>query len=319
VLSGRLTPQHQAVVRAELGGTVLEVRADQGQQVTRGQLLARIDESATRAQLASAVTAAASAQNAVAVAERDVERQQALVEAGAVAERDLDAARQALANTQSQLAAARAQVATAREQLERAHVIAPITGIVSERPVNAGDVVQAGAVLFTIIDPSDMRLEATIPAEQVGEVHVGDRVTFDVAGYQDRTFDGRVDRINPAADPATGQVRVYVTMANRGKHLVAGLFAEGRVATEMHVGLTVPASAVTTQAGTATVTVVRGGKVDKVPVQLGIRDDLTEQVELKSGVKEGDVVLLGAAQSLTPGTDVRIADAASTVATSGRR
>jgi len=326
VLAGRLTPERQATVRAEVGGTVLEVRAEQGRHVARGQLLARIDESATRAQLASAATAAASAQNAMAVAEREVERQQALVAAGAVAERDLDAARQNLANTQAQLAAARAQVAAAREQLERTRVVASIDGVVSERPVNTGDVVQIGTVMFTIVDPSAMNLEATIPADQINQVHIGDRVTFQVTGFQGRTFDGRVDRINPAADPATGQVRVYVSVPNRGKDLVAGLFAEGRIASEHHVGLAVPINAVTTQAGTAMVTVVRNGKIDKVPVQIGIKDDLTEQVELRSGVKEGDIVLVGAAQSLTPGTEVRIADLVNAgsdrtrpAATSGRR
>jgi len=326
VLAGRLTPERQATVRAEISGAVLEVHAEQGQHVARGQLLARIDESATRAQLASAATAAASAQNAMVVAEREVERQQALVLAGAVAERDLDAARQNLANTQAQLAAARAQVAAAREQLDRTRVIASIAGVVSERPVNAGDVVQAGTVMFTIVDPSAMNLEATIPADQISQVHVGDRVTFEVTGFQGRTFDGRVERINPAADPATGQVRVYVGVPNRARELVAGLFAEGRIATEQHVGLTVPINAVTTQAGTAMVTVVRNGKVDKVQVQIGIKDDLTEQVELRSGVKEGDIVLVGAAQSLTPGTEVRITEPANAgtdstqpTATSGRR
>jgi RND family efflux transporter MFP subunit len=328
VIAGRLTPERQATVRAEVGGTVLDMRAEQGRSVARGQLLGRIDESATRTQVASARSIAASARNAVSVAERDVERQDALVQAGAVAVRDLEAARQALANARAQLASAVAQVAAAEEQLERTRVVAPIAGVVSERPVNAGDVVQPGAALFTILDPSAMNLEATVPAAQIGQVHVEDRVTFEVTGYQGRTFGGRVDRINPAADPSTGQVRVYVTVPNRGKDLVAGLFAQGRIAAEQNVGLTVPAEAVATQAGTATVAVVRNGKVERVPVQVGIRDELTEQVELRSGVKEGDVVLLGAAQTLTPGTDVRITDSADAAggperirpaATSGRR
>jgi hypothetical protein len=117
-------------------------------------------------------------------------------------------------------------------------------------------------------------------------------------------------------------VRVYVNMPNGDHNLVAGLFAQGRVATESHVGLVVPASAVVTQAGVATIAVVRNGAVERQPVKPGLRDELTEEVELSGQVHEGDVVLLGAAQSLTPGTAVRIATPGANpqpVPTSGRR
>jgi len=129
----------------------------------------------------------------------------------------------------SALAAARARLATAAEALANAEVRAPLSGVVSARAVSAGDVVQPGAALFTVLDPTTMRLEAAVPASQLAALHVGALVVFDVTGYPDRTFTGRVESVSPAADAATRQIPIVVTIDNRDGSLVAGLFAEGRL------------------------------------------------------------------------------------------
>ena len=94
---------------------------------------------------------------------------------------------------------------------------APFDGIVSERAVSAGDVVQPGSPLFTVVDPSSMRLEAAVPADALTAVAVGTPVEFTVSGLPGRTFRGRVERVNPVADPATRQVRVYVGIPNAAR------------------------------------------------------------------------------------------------------
>jgi multidrug efflux pump subunit AcrA (membrane-fusion protein) len=132
-------------------------------------------------------------------------------------------------------------------------------------------------------------------------------VHFEVTGYPDRTFEGEVTRINPTADPATGQVRVTVTVPNEGHDLVAGLFARGRIGSETAHGTIVPAAAVREEDGRTQMTVVRDGKAQTVPVTVSLRDPLTERVLVVSGVKAGDLVLLGAAQGLTTGTPVDVA------------
>src|SRR5918998_6199804 len=132
---------------------------------------------------------------------------------------------------------------SAQEQLRKTAVRAPFAGVVSEREVSAGDVVQPGALLYTIVDPSSLQLEATVPAEQLQSLKVGTPVEFTVAGYGARRFQGRIDRINPSVDPATRQVRIYVTIPNRDQGLVAGLFAEGRVESERRRALAIPFAA----------------------------------------------------------------------------
>ena len=88
--------------------------------------------------------------------------------------------------------------------------------------------------MFRIIDPSSMRLEASVPSEDLSILRVGANVDFTVRGY-DRSFTGRIERIAPQADPTTRQVPIYVAIPNPGGRLVAGLFAEGRVVSQLGV------------------------------------------------------------------------------------
>jgi RND family efflux transporter MFP subunit len=305
-LSGNLSAEREAQVRAQVGGQVLAVYADQGQAVRAGQPLARIDASALTDAATSARTGVASAQTALEVARRNYERAQTLNQAGAMSDRDLETARAQLSQAQAQAAGARSQLASAQKQLGNTTVSSPINGVVSVRPVSAGDIVQPGAALFTVVDPRSMRLEANVPADQLGELKLGSTVRFTVNGYPGKTFTGTVSRIAPAADPQTRQVPVVVSIPNEGGTLVAGLFAQGRVESQVRQGILVPASAVDERGVTPTVLRLRNGRTERVNVQLGIRDPDSERVEVTSGIAPGDTLLTGAAVGTTPGTPVKI-------------
>lgn len=305
-VSGTLAPEQQANVRAEISGTVLRTYAEAGQRVTRGALLAQIDDGAVRDQVLSARTAVASARGAYEVAQRESQRAQTLLAAGAIAQRDLETAQRTADAAQAQLAGAQAQLASAEKQLGFTRVSAPFDGIVSERSVNAGDVVAPGAALYTVVEPSSMRFEASVPAERLGDVRVGAPVHFSVSGYPDRGFEGRITRVNPVADPATRQVRILVSVPNSAGTLVGGLFAEGRVASSSTEALVVPDAAVDQRGVTPVVYRVSGGRVEQVPVTLGLHDQQSERTEVTSGVAVGDTLLTGAAQGVTPGTPVTI-------------
>lgn len=304
-ISGTLAPETEAQVRAEVAGAVLQTMADAGMAVRAGQVLARIDDASIRDQQLSARSAVTTAQNGAALAAREVERAEALAKAGAIADRMLEQARNALTGAQAQLADARARLTMVDQQMAKTVIRAPFSGVVSVKAVSAGDVIAPGAPLFTVINPSTMRLEASVPAEQLGQVRLGAAVQFTVNGYPTRTFTGRVSRINPVADPATGQVRVIVSLPNPGA-LVAGLFAEGRVASETRLSPVVPATAIDEQGIRPTVMRVRNGKVEKVEVVLGIRDGTTEMIEVQQGLAAGDTVLVGAARGVTAGTAIRV-------------
>ncbi len=305
-LSGAIDPERVATVRAEVPGAVMQTFAEPGQRVGAGALLARLDDTAIRDQALSARAGVATAQNAYDIAKRDLERADALVKAGAIPERDLERARNGALAAETQLANARAIEANARKQLDKTRIVAPFAGVLSARQVNAGDVVSPGAALFTIMDPSTMRLEASVPAQELALIRVGLPVEFTISGYPTRRFTGYVTRINPTADPATRQVRIIATLPNAGAALVGGLFAEGRIASETRTAPVVPVAAVDERGVRPTVMRIRDGKVERVEVDLGLRDSQSETVEVRSGVVPGDTVLLGTARGLTPGTPVRV-------------
>ncbi|MBW3630759.1 MAG: efflux RND transporter periplasmic adaptor subunit [Gemmatimonadetes bacterium] len=306
VISGSLKARSEASVRAEIGGTVVQVYAERGQAVSRGAVLARLEgATAEQAQL-SAQAAVRSAERNYEVAQREQERTATLVQAGALATRDLEGARNAVSSAQAQLAGARAQLAAAAKQVANTVVRSPISGVVSDRPVNAGDVVSPGTALFTVVDPRTMQLEANLSSDQLSEVRIGAPVTFTVSGYPGRSFTGRIERISPAADPLTRQVPVFISIPNAGGALVSGLFAEGRVTASTRQALVVPFAAVDQTGVSPTVLRVKGGVTERVPVQLGLSDPETERVELVSGVVAGDTVLTGAATGVSVRTPVRI-------------
>jgi RND family efflux transporter MFP subunit len=305
-MSGSLDPDREATVRAEVSGSVLQTYVDQGTRVGVGTVLARLDDTAIRDTYLSARSGVTAAQTAADAAKRNLERAGKLVEAGAIAERDVESAHTANQAAQSQLADAKARLAVAEKQLDKTTIKSPIAGIVSIRSVNAGDLASPGAALFTVVDPSSMRLEGSVPSDQISAVRLGMPVTFTVQGYPDRTFIGHITRINPVADPTTRQVRILASIPNAGNTLVGGLFAQGHVASEARTGLVVPSNAVNQKDFVPTVTRIRNGHAEKAAVTLGLEDSGTETVEITKGLAPGDTLLVGGAQGMAPNTVVRV-------------
>jgi membrane fusion protein (multidrug efflux system) len=309
LVSGTLEAADSATVRAQLGGTIQQIGPELGQTVQKGALLARIDARSLGDQAASARAQVTSAQAQLDVARREVERSRALVAAGAIARRELEQAESRAQAQQAAVDQARAQLSTSAKQLGDATVRAPMAGVVAQRAINTGDVVTPGATLYQIIDPSSVRLSASVPSEQIGALSVGLPVRFTVHGYPEQTFTGRVSRIAPSADPATKQIAILVDLPNPAHQLLAGLFARGRIATQTATGATVPLSAVDTRANPPAVMRINGttvdntalpfgsaaspggaGVVERVEVKLGLRDPLRDEV-LVSGLRPGDRVL----------------------------
>ncbi len=305
-ISGTLQPDREAVLRAQVQGSVLQTYADQGQAVSAGTVLARIDATGIQDAYNSARAGVVAARNAADIASRNQARNEKLLAAGAIAERDIEESRRASIAAQAALEDANSRLATAEKQFRSTTVTSPFGGIVSERPVSPGDIVQPGTALFTVVDPSSMRLEASVPAEQLSLIHVGVPVVFTVSGYPGREFVGHIVRVNPTADPTTRQVRIYVSIPNAGRALVGGLFATGRISSATKTGLVVPAAAVDVRGATPTVMRVKGGKAEKVQVQVGLTDKTSETIEVLAGVNAGDTLLVGAAQGITPGTPVKV-------------
>jgi RND family efflux transporter MFP subunit len=305
-ISGQLTPAREASVRAQVGGSVVALDLDRGMAVEGGRVVARISSRDLESNHTSAQAAVKSAETALSVARSQAQRTRTLVKGGAVAASELEQADNAVSLAESQLASAKAREQSVLQQLDDTAVKAPFSGVISARPASIGDVVAPGTELFTIIDPSSMRLEAQVPSEVLSQIKRGSTVTFTIRGVPG-TFTGTVDRLDSSADPVTRQVAVFVKVPNKAGQLLAGLFAEGRIETATREGVVVPLAAVNETGVAPFVSRIKEGAVDRVTVTLGARQSDTEQVEVLKGVSAGDVLIVGSAMGVAHGTPVQVA------------
>lgn len=289
-LSGSLTAERSAQLRTQVAGAIIALRFDEGAAVSSDQVVAVIDSNALAEAARSARSQQVSANLAADVAKRNYERSQTLHAAGAIADRDLEMAHSQSVAADAAVADAKSRVATADRQLANTVIRAPFSGVVSARPANVGDVLQSGNPILTIVDPSDLQFEGSVSPDFLGKIKAGTPVAFSVNANPGHTFMGHVARINPTVDSVTRQVRLYVTVPNHDRALAAGLFAQGRVTTASARGLEIPTAALDAKVQAPTVHRVRGGKVEVVAVTLGVRDELTERVQVTDGLTRGDTL-----------------------------
>ncbi len=302
-ISGTLAADREARIRAEVSGAVLQLYVEEGERVSAGDALARLDDAALRDGAVSARSSVAQFTVAAEQAGRELQRAKTLSAAGAIAERDVEVADRTSLIAQAQLDDAKARLATAEKTLRSTTVRAPFAGIVAVRAVSPGDIVSPGTAMFTVIDPRSLRLEGAVPTSALGEVRVGAPVLFSVNG-SDRVLEGKITRVNPMVDAQTKQVKLLASVPNASGELVAGLFVEGRIAADKRVGVMVPQRAVDQTGIVPTVMRLKNGKVEKTEVQVGVRDEAAETFEVTTGLAAGDTVLLGAARGISVGTSV---------------
>lgn len=317
-ISGTLAPSIRAVVRAETAGAVMAIGPELGDAVKKGDLLARIEAKALGDVTSSAQSGVTSAQAQADLARREVQRTEALVKGGALSQRELDRARSQLTAAEAAVTQARAQLSSSRSQLGDATARSPLTGVVAKRSVSVGDVVAPGAELYEIIDPATMRLDASIASDDLSAIAPGKTVDFDVRGYPGQKFTGRISRIAPAADPVTRHIQVLVEIPNPGNRLVAGLYAEGRVAVEKREALVAPLAAIDTSGDQPSVLRVKNGVLERSVIAIGIRDERAETVEVTSALSAGDVLLAArAGRNVVPGIKVELPTATAGAGSSG--
>ncbi|HYH06186.1 MAG TPA: efflux RND transporter periplasmic adaptor subunit [Thermoanaerobaculia bacterium] len=268
-ITGSLDPADVVDVKAQVGGQLTRVNVERGDAVRAGQLLATIDAATQQAQ-------SAGARAQLAAAERDFGAAEMLFKAGAVAERDY-------VNARAARDAARAQVTQIGQSIAHTTIEAPQGGVVTAKHVSDGEVITPGTELFSIADTRRLELKGNIPASDIGQVRVGQKVTLTLEAYPGRVLHGRVDRFDPVADAETRQVTVYVTVDNGNRELVGGLFATGLIETGQTItSPRVPESAVVE----GSVYEVSGGSVRKVAigdVRAGEKVIVTPAPELKEG------------------------------------
>jgi RND family efflux transporter MFP subunit len=161
--------------------------------------------------------------------------------------------------------------------------------------------------MFRLVNTRALEFEATVPGEHAAAVRRGAPVRLAVSGWSGRTIEGVIARVNAAVDPATRQVKLYVSVPNPGGALVGGLYATGTVVTSRAPGaLAVPLAALHGAGDSLWVMVVDGGKLAKRPVRTGVRDETLELVEITGGLAPGARVVRAPVEGLAPGASVTL-------------
>jgi multidrug efflux pump subunit AcrA (membrane-fusion protein) len=259
------------------------------------------------------------------LAEKQLRRFERLIESGDVsrsaydqqkAQRDqlqqqyeaaLQAARQnyaAIATARAAAGAAEAQVAQARKAVSDVVVYAPISGYVADRPADLGEYVSASSKVATIVRTNPLRLRIDIPEQLIGSVQTGQSVSVITSSYADRAFAGRIARISPNVTAASRTLTVEAEVENGEGLLKPGQFATVRISQPAGgPAVLIPARAVRREQDTSRVYVIRDGRAEERIVQLGQTEG--ELIEVKSGIREGELIATDSVEQLKDGAAVR--------------
>ena len=173
----------------------------------------------------------------------------------------------------------------AQNALKDAQAVAPLTGIVSKRHVQPGEKVAFDSPLVTVVDLTEIELQAMVPAIDIPELKVGMTVELAVDGFGERRFTGRIERINPSTEPGTRAILVFVSVPNPSHELRGGMFGTGRIALAPAAPtLSLPANAVRNEAGQTFVWTIDDGKLVRRMVVVGRRDEESGRVEIKTAL-----------------------------------
>lgn len=308
LLTGSLEPAEQATITAQVAGTIGPIAVDRGSQVRRGQRLTTIQAAGVRSQAAGARASVAAAEAQLALARTQRDGQQRLYEAGAVSRVQYENAQAMFAAAEAQVAAAKAQAAVAEEAAGYTVVTSPLTGIVSDRPADPGEAVASGDPILTVVNTSTLELTGRVPVDAAGSVRVGQPVTFRLDAFPGREFRGTVARKDPAADPASRQVGIYVRLPNSRGEITAGQYARGQVSGDrIQNAVTVPVTAVQGTDSSASVFVVASDRLVRRRVTLGPADESAGIVAVSSGLSAGERVLVRPTPSVSDGQPVVVA------------
>jgi RND family efflux transporter MFP subunit len=305
VISGSLQPEVRADLRAEVSAVVLKVHKENGEMVRKGDLLVTLDNAVFRDNLSSAEESLRAANQSLEGAERQFQRMKSLQSQGMVSTQGLEESEIKRNAAQSELVAVKARVAAAKQQLDRTEVRAPFNGVVSARKASAGDTAQIGKELIQVIDPSSMRFEGQVSADQMSVVKIGQRVNFRINGVAQNgdqlASQGTVKRIDGAANPVTRQVSVIVTINAKDRPPVVGLFAEGVIETLTKPAVMIAESSLRREGDKVFAWALEGDKVVKRAIQLGDRDTRLGEWVVRSGLNSGEKVLRNNSSSLKDG------------------
>jgi RND family efflux transporter MFP subunit len=299
---GTVVSEDQVQVASRLMGYIREIKVKEGQSVKAGQLLFVVDPTDIQGQVGQARAGLAQAEAALADAKIDYERFGALYQEQAIPKLQWDKIRLQYEVAQQQVAAARAGLGLASGQMRYASVVAPISGVVTMKMANAGDLAAPGRPVLAIESLKKLQVRTEVSSEVFARIKAGDTVDVVRDGREATPVSGTVAQVVPAADPVSHTHLVKIDLP-AGSGLASGNFVRVAFSLGDREGLRVPAAALAERAGILGVFVVDAQGIARYRmVRTGATAD--GQVDIQSGLAAGEKVVISNVAGLENGDKV---------------
>jgi membrane fusion protein (multidrug efflux system) len=304
--SGSLAPVMQTAVKSKVPGEVTRVHVREGEAVKAGQLLAQIDVADLQSRVDAQAAALEEARARLDIAGKNRANSQQLLRQKFISQNAHDTTESTFDAAAASVRSQQAQLRIAQKALEDAAVRAPFGGIIATRTAQPGEKVGMDHPLFTLVDLARMEIEAPAPASEVPSVKVGQAATFTVDGFE-RPFEGRVERINPTAQPGSRAINLYLSVDNRDGKLRGGMFAKGQIVLDRtQPGAVIPATAIREESGQSYVFTIEGGRITRRPIKVGATQQQEGMVEVLSGLEKGMNVVAARVPGLKAGAPAKM-------------
>ncbi len=309
--TGTLQAKLRTSIQAETSGTVIQLYANNGDRVNKGQTLLRLNNQDDQARFLQAQANYTAAKAQADLSKNLAERNRRLFQQGYIAEIEYERSKADAQAQRANLDAQQALVTIAKKAANDATVQAPMSGIVSNRQVQTGQTVASGQTLFEIVDTSTLELQGSVPDNNQTNLRVGQTVQYQFAGQSKPVFTTRISRINPIADASSRALLFYADVNNNTGSLNIGNYVQGTITLEggQH-GLVIPSSAIWQQDNQSDyVWAVRQQKLVKVNVTILAQDKMTNTA-LVAGIEPTDQVSLVKVPDEANGRTVTVSNSA---------
>ena len=305
-LTGRIQSQSEVNQAFRLDGQLIERTVEIGDSVKKGQLLARLDSQNEESGLQSAQAQLIAAQVLLVDARNNFVRMRNLVADAAVSRADFDNAEAVLKTSEARVKSVQSQVELAQNRLGFTRLFADVSGLVTARGPDAGEVVSAGRMIVQIARVGALDAVFDVPASVKDAVTRNAAISVFLTSDPKVVAEGRVREVSPRADPVTGTFAVRIELLNPPAAMRLGSTVTGRVSLASALGIEIPASALFRSAGKPSVWVVDAGSMKVSERVIEIQANDSTKIRVASGLVAGDIVVTAGVQALRPGQKVRL-------------
>ena len=293
-------------VSTKADGRIDKLFVEEGDRVTAGMVLARLDMNELAAQVMQAEGQVLQAQATLEQNELNFQRMNALFKQNAVSAHTLDSARTQRDLAMGGLKAAEGNFLLLKARLDNANILSPLNGVAIRRHVQAGTFSKAGAAIFTVADTSTLLAKAVVGEAQITELALSKSVNVKVDALKGQEFKGTITRLSPAASVPTRTFTAEVSIPNPDGQIKVGMFANAEVVGQERKNvLAVPESALVMREDQKTVFVATAeNRVVQKVLKLG--DAAGGWVEVLSGLKEGERIVVAGQHKLKDGASIRL-------------